>query len=832
MTIKPILFSRSLIAVSLSAFLFGCGAESSPPADTSAKTPATVAPGAPGASPTWAFSGKTGIGTSYEPYTTTDLRAGEYKDSAANAVSRVWFSLAQGVLTETMYGLIHNAQLKEAQFIIAGKGFVDAEKDNTVTSIDYLHKDDAGRPLSLAYKVVNKDIEGKYQIEKHFFTDPDRDALMMKVIFTAFEPGITPYLYVNPHVDNSGANDIASISSDGTTLFAETGNKDSTVISIKADIPFVKSSAGFVGRSDGMTDLKQNGHMDWQYQTTTDHNSPTGNVALTAQLPSLKVSQDGAPSLSATFVIGFGPDKTSSIATTKATLDSGYDKVLSRYNGEGEALGWQDYLASLDTLPAMTANTTDNGKLLYASALVLKAQEDKTHAGALIASLSNPWGDTVSAYKGSTGYKAVWPRDFYQCAMAFLAMGDSQTPKVAFEYLKKVQVSAQTLGYQGVPGWFLQKTHVDGEIEWVGVQLDQTAMPIMLGWKLWQAGVLTDIEISHWYHEMLKPAAEFLVTGGDINLDWNHTSITPLKTQQERWEEQQGYSPSTAAAVIAGLIAASDIAKQSGDQQGAIRYLDEAKLMDSRLSELMITTQGLLNEKDNSQARDTAPYYVRLAPTGQPNSSEKLADNNGKTGLDQRLILDGGFLELVRYGVRSADDPTINHTVSLIDNMALEDNLRVKYLFTTQDGRQIPGFRRYGNDGYGEDTQSGANYAESGSNTSNQRGRVWPFFTGERGHFELAKALATGTLTAERHSQLKNQYVKGMEYFANDGLMLPEQAWDGVGHPTRYHYQQGQGTNSATPLAWTHAEYVKLVRSMTDNQVWDKYPIVSPALTE
>jgi glucoamylase len=553
-------------------------------------------------------------------------------------------------------------------------------------------------------------------------------------------------------------------------------------------------------------------------------------VALTAQLPALALSQDGQPSLQATFVIGFGTDRASSIATTQATLASGYQKVLSAYNGEGETLGWQDYIASLSALPRMTANTTDNGKLLYASALVLKAQEDKTHAGALIASLSNPWGDTVSARKGSTGYKAVWPRDFYQCAMAFLAMGDTQTPKVAFEYLNKVQVSANTPGYRGVPGWFLQKTHVDGDIEWVGVQLDQTAMPIMLGWKLWQAGVLTDEEIAHWYQQMLKPAAEFLVTGGEVNLDWNHTKITPLKTQQERWEEQQGYSPSTAAAVIAGLIAASDIAKQSGDQQGVDRYLNEAKQMETRLATLMVTTQGLLNEKDHHQTSPSAPYYVRLAPSGQPNSDEKLGDNNGRAGLDQRLILDGGFLELVRYGVRSADDPTINHTVSLIDNTQLEHNLRVKYLFITQDGQQIPGFRRYGNDGYGEDTQSGANYAESGSNTEDQRGRVWPFFTGERGHFELAKALVSHTLTTQRHQQLINQYVKGMEYFANEGLMLPEQAWDGVGHPTRYQYQMGQGTNSATPLAWTHAEYIKLVRSMTDNKVWDHYPIVSPAL--
>ena len=151
----------------------------------------------------------------------------------------------------------------------------------------------------------------------------------------------------------------------------------------------------------------------------------------------------------------------------------------------------------------------DKGKLLYTSAMVLKAQEDKTHAGALIASLSNPWGDVKSAEQSQTGYKAVWPRDFYQVAMAMLALGDEQSPKVAFEYLTKVQVSDNTPGYVGAPGWFLQKPMSTGTLEWVGIQLDQTAMPIMLGWRLWQQGLLSETELKTWYSRMLKPAADF-----------------------------------------------------------------------------------------------------------------------------------------------------------------------------------------------------------------------------------------------------------------------------------------------------------------------------------
>ena len=69
-------------------------------------------------------------------------------------------------------------------------------------------------------------------------------------------------------------------------------------------------------------------------------------------------------------------------------------------------------------------------------------------------------------------------------------------------------------------------------------------------------------------------------------------------------------------------------------------------------------------------------------------------------------------------------------------------------------------------------------------------------------------------------------YVRAMEYFANESFMLPEQVWDGVGDNSTHNYVTGEGTNSATPLAWTHAEYIKLVKSLTDKNIWDSYSIV------
>jgi len=791
------------LAIAASLAISGCNNDVASVAEQQQQS----APGSPGQSSTWAYSGKTGIGTSFEQY-----KDGAYSDDAATAkVSKVWFSVAQGIITETMFGLIHQAQIKDMQFVITGDGFVDTEKDDTISTIEYLAQDDAGRPTSLAYKIVNKDKDGKYQIEKHIFTDPSNNTLYVKTYFTAFENNITPYLVVNPHVNNSGSNDSAS-----ATDFALQASDSGTHLTLLSDNAFVKTSVGFIGQSDGVTDLAD-GVMDWSY---SDTGKEVGNVGLTAQFATINTDGKASKTVSIDVALGFGYSSEESKQAANNSLSRGYDEVLAHYNGDGDLIGWNDYLTSLSKLDGMIAATTDNGKLLFTSAMVLKAQEDKTHAGALIASLSNPWGDTVSAEKGSTGYKAVWPRDFYQCAMALLALGDTQTPLVSFEYLEKVQVSDKLAENKGDGGWFLQKTHVDGTVEWVGVQLDQTAMPIMLAWKLWQHKVLTDDQITQWYHKMLKPAATFLVDGGNVEIDWNKITITPPVTQQERWEEQSGHSPSTTAAIITGLAAAAEIATLVGDNDGAKRYQATAAKYAANIEKLMFTTNGTHQTGD-----DNGKYFVRLNKQADVNVDEKLGDNNGKPGVNKKSVIDGGFLELVRYGLRSADDSAIVDTLTEYDSQNIEHNLRTKYNFSF-DGEtgSFPGWRRYGNDGYGEETLQGVAYHGNGENTPEQRGRVWPFFTGERGHYELAAAkLKETNVSAPTLDKLRQTYVKGMELFANEGMMLPEQVWDGVGKNTTYNYKLGQGTNTATPLAWTHAEYIKLIRSYTDQQVWDNY---------
>jgi len=751
---------------------------------------ARIAPDAPGAVPTWSNAQKVGIGTSFEAYDAN----GQYSDDGPTGVtSKVWFSLGKDRITEVMWGLIHEAQIREIRFVVVGpEGIIEPTGFGSGPLLD---ADE--RPMAPATALGLRGPDGSYRLLVAVLTDPDRQTLVSKVQLISERDGLKVFALIDPAMGNTGSGDRAELNEG--VLTAREG--DFHLAAIWSSEKPLRQMVGYVGVSDGINDLSD-GVLDDFYASA---NVP-GNVALVSEVP---LSDNGV----ATLYIGFGNSADKALAEAEGSRVVGVQALLTQY-----WQGWADYLDTLEYLPTLAEASSDGGKLAYMSAINLKVMEDKTHAGALIASLSNPWGDTALAETPQTGYKAVWPRDFFQVASAFLAMGDEATALAAYRYLPRLQVSDTTPGNSGVTGWFLQKTHVDGELEWVAVQQDQTAMPIMLGWKLWQAGVISDDEMAASYAGMVKPAADFLVDGGKVGLLWNTEFEARLGyTQHERWEEQAGYSPSTIAAVISGLVTAGDLAQHFGEPADAARYLAAADALEAQVEALTFTTQGALGD---------GAYYLRINRNEDPNDKGLLSESNGRAAMAEDMIVDGGFLELVRYGVRAADDPHILGALAELDE-AREDNLRLRYELEGE----LAGWRRYGNDGYGEDgAGTGFQEPETG-NTPGQRGRVWPFFTGERGHYELA---VREQLLAELMPQhpdvivqniMIDRAVTAMEAFANEGLQLPEQIWDGVGD-NPFGYELGEGTNSATPLAWTHAEYIKLLRSVSDGAVWDRYSVV------
>jgi glucoamylase len=161
---------------------------------------------------------------------------------------------------------------------------------------------------------------------------------------------------------------------------------------------------------------------------------------------------------------------------------------------------------------------------------------------------------------------------------------------------------------------------------------------------------------------------------------------------------------------------------------------------------------------------------------------------------EARNVVDGGFLELVRYGVRRADDPVIVDSLKVIDHTLKVDTI------------VGPCWRRYNHDGYGQ-RHDGGPFLGWG------QGRAWPLLTGERAHYELA---AGHDVTP---------YIKAMEGFSSRGGMLPEQIWDAPDIP-ELNLKLGKYTGAAMPLVWAHAEYIKLLRSVTDGKVFDRISVV------
>ena len=397
------------------------------------------------------------------------------------------------------------------------------------------------------------------------------------------------------------------------------------------------------------------------------------------------------------------------------------------------------------------------------AAMVLKAHEDKTYPGAMIASMSIPWGFAVPAATPSVGgYHLIWARDLYEVATALLAAGDRAAAERAENYLLTVQ--------QKPDGSVPQNSWLDGHPYWSGIQMDEVSYPIILAWQL-------DISDADTWAKHLKPAAEFIVAHGPM-------------TQQERWEEVSGYSPSTMAAEIAGLVCAADIAKKNSANEDAARYLKTADEWAGSIEKWLVTTTGHLGGPLAAQG-----YYMRVDNNQDPNDGYRLDVHNGGGVWDERDVVDAGFLEFVRLGIRPANDETIARSLQVID-----ETIRVE----TPDG---PGFRRYNHDGYGE-TYFGGPWLGEGV------GRLWPIFTGERGEYEIARG------------QDATLYLDSMMHFANAGGMIPEQVWDRA-DAMQSKFMFGAGTGSATPLAWSMAQFIRLLVCAEENRVVEQPGVVA-----
>jgi len=531
-------------------------------------------------------------------------------------------------------------------------------------------------------------------------------------------------------------------------------------------------SCGFVGASDGWQDLMHDFKMDWEFGSATD-----GNIAIMGEIDLecheglthgwlkngvTESLSDGRAAREFTLAIGIGEGHHAAAQKTMGALVRPYAEQRKRFLEQWRRAANPEWLA---------ARAGDGGKLMRASHNVLLAHEDKTFSGAFVASASIPWGQAKSD-EDLGGYHLVWTRDMVQTATALLACGRAETARRALMYLACTQQP---------DGGFAQNFWIDGTPYWSGKQLDEVAFPLILAWRLWKADGLGDLQI----FPFVERAAGWLVRYAPI-------------THQERWEENAGYSPSTLAAVIAGLICAGEMARAYQAEELAVFLEEFADWIEKHLEDWTATNNGVL-------LAEVKRHYMRIRPPecGEAYAHESCGKelihlSNRPPGkryeFEAREIIDAGFLELVRYGIRRADDPLIVDSLKVVDKV-----LKIE----TPYG---PCWRRYNHDGYGQ-RKDGGPYEGWG------QGRAWPLLTGERAHYELAAGHDVSL------------YIQTLEKFSSFGGMLPEQVWDQADMP-EYGLYFGRSAGSAQPLVWAHSEYVKLLRSVADGKVFDRIAVV------
>ncbi len=687
--------------------------------------------GAPGTAPRWTQSMKDAIGTAY------------------SAGSTVWFTVSRGVLNEAYHPTIDRAQIRDLQYLVTdGESFFHDERRHLDHHLERLERH------ALGVRLVNSDPEGRYRIVKEVIADPHQPCILVR---TRFEPRaglprpLRLFALLAPHLDGTGGGNSGYVAElDGRTVLS--AHKNGNWLAMGATIPFRRRSCGYVGASDGWTDLADNFEMDWEFDAAED-----GNLALTGEL-------DLGRGNEFTLGVAFGDSLHS--ATTRLVQSLGFPFAEHR-----ERFIDQWHRACQRVTPLGDASG-DGGCLYHVGHRLLLAHEDKTYPGATIASLSIPWGE-AKGDEDRGGYHLVWTRDMVNSATGLLASGNSELPLRALIYLACSQRP---------DGGFYQNFWIDGEPYWRGVQLDEVAFPILLAWKLHENKALRDFDP---YPTVMR-AARYLIEQGPV-------------TPQERWEENSGYSPSTLASNIAALLCGACFARDRGREDTAAFLEHYADFLECHVEPWTVTTQGTLvpgiprhfvrirpvdpSDPEPDEGADLGILSIRNRPPGQP------AD------FPAREIVDAGFLELVRYGIRRPGDPLIEDSLRVVDA-----TLRVETPFG-------PCWRRYNHDGYGQ-RDDGRPFEGWGT------GRAWPLLTGERGHYELAAGRDPAP------------YLRAMEGFASCAGLLSEQVWDAPDLP-RAQMRHGRPTGAAMPLMWAHAEYIKLLRSVKDGRVFDLVPVVA-----
>ena len=690
------------------------------------------APGAPGIPPTWCSSAKDMVGCALGP-------------------SRLWFTIGGGIVNEVYYPRIDIPQIRDLGFIVAdGSGFwVEVKRL-------WRYVVQLAAPGAPAARIVHR--HERFELTLRVTPCEQRDVLLIDVSLSG-DVALRPYALLAPHLGGTGNDNRARVVTYGgrRILSAEQGPFGLALAAVTAQQQdaWGRASAGCVGNSDGWQDFAHNAAMSWQYDA-----AGPGNVALLGELPRQAV-----------LALGFGssPEAAATLALSALSepFEVPWERQLTAWTRWHASCAPEDMLCS--DLPEECAGQ------MRISTMVLRAHQDKTYPGAMVASLSVPWGNTREEREG---YHLVWPRDLVESAGALLAVGATREARDTLRYLLATQLA---------DGHWNQNQWLGGKGYWTGLQLDETAFPVLLAVALDERQALDGTEVA----DMICRALSFLVQHGPV-------------TDQDRWEEDAGLNTFTLAVCISALVAGAPYLPADG-RELALAFAD---YWNARLEQWTSVCDTPL-----ASLYGVPGYYVRVCPEQSigddrcPKTAVLPIRNLQKDpSLPASAQVAVDFLQLVRFGLRRADDPLVRASVTVADALLKVD---------TPLG---PCWHRYNEDGYGEH-DDGSAYDGTG------RGRAWPLLTGERGHYELC---------AGRDPL---PFLMAMTRMASAGGMLPEQVWDAAPIAARG-LSPGRPTGAAMPLVWAHAEYLKLAASRNlrrpfdrPTAVWERYRGERPPLT-
>jgi len=665
--------------------------------------------GAPGIPPTWSSSAKDLVTRAIGP-------------------SRLWATLGHGIVNEVYWPATGQPQLRDLGFIVAGTDFwTEVKRVNN-------YRLTTPEPYIPLPKIVH---EGdRYRLTLEVLPDPLRDVLLIQYWLEG--EGLMLYPLLAPHLGMSGWNNTARVAEG---LYAQSDGRN---LCLLGDRMFARASAGYVGYSDGWQDFARNGAMTYVFTR-----AETGNVALMAEL----AAPEGV------LALGFAQTPEGARTLAGSSLSEGYGTIRERF-----VSGWREWGDRLD-LPAPTPELSKEACL---SAAVLKVHEDCTYPGAVVASLSIPWGNT---HNDPGGYHLVWTRDAVEAAFALLAARHEEDARRVLAYLA---------GTQGEDGAWRQNFFPDGRPYWTGVQLDETAFPILLASKLRELGVAESAETVR----MVRRASAFVVQNGPVS-------------PQDRWEENPGASPFTLAVEVAALVAAVPYL----DPVDAAYVLELADCWNERIEDWTYVQNTELSRRFGVDG-----YYVRIGPSAAEGGLRGCVEVRNRYGdiVPAEALVGLEFIYLTRLGLRSANDRHVTDSLKVVDALLRTD---------TPCG---PVYHRYNGDGYGEH-EDGSPYDGTGV------GRGWPLLVGERGHL----ALLAGEDTLP--------YLEAMACMTGRCGLLPEQVWDSDPVP-HFALTPGKPTGSVMPLVWAHAEFLKLLVAGQHRRpiellesVWQRYGGKRPA---